>query len=198
MSNKVGQIEVITGGMFSGKTEELIRRIRRAVIAQQSVQVFKHQFDNRYEVMDGTTSFVTSHNGEIINATILVSADQLISQILTDTSVIGIDEVQFFDISIVQTVEYLASAGIRVIVAGLDMDFRGEPFGPVSELLARAEDITKLRAICSICGEEASRSQRLIDGNPAFFEDPIILVGATEVYEARCRRHHIITHNTNT
>ncbi len=180
-----GWIEVICGSMFSGKTEELIRRLRRARIAKQNVQVFKPAIDTRYADRE-----VTSHNGLQIEATAVESVDQLRSEIGEQTTVVGIDEAQFFEDDIIPLCTGLADDGLRVIVAGLDMDFRGEPFGPVPTLMAEAEQVTKLQAICVVCGGPASRTQRLINGNPAAYDDPVILVGANEVYEARCRGCH--------
>ncbi|MGC8873152.1 MAG: thymidine kinase [Chloroflexia bacterium] len=180
-----GQIEVICGSMFSGKTEELIRRVRRAQIARLKVQVFKPSLDARY-----TTEQIASHNGLRAAAVPVDHAGQIAAQVDPDTDVVAIDEAQFFDDTIVQVCEDLANRGVRVIVAGLDMDFRGEPFGPMPLLMARAEEVDKLRAICVRCGAPASRTQRLIDGEPASYDDPVILVGAAERYEARCRHCH--------
>jgi thymidine kinase len=174
--------------MFSGKTEELIRRLRRAVIAKQKVQVFKPAIDSRYH-----TERVTSHNGIDFEARPVASAKDIESMLDPDTTVVAIDEVQFFDIAVVDVCDALAENGKRVICAGLDMDFRGVPFGPIPQLMARAEEVRKLHAICVVCGSEASRTQRLIDGEPAAFYDPIVLVGASEVYEARCRQCHEIS-----
>lgn len=188
MRHHVGRIEVICGSMFCGKTEELIRRIRRATIARQSVQVFKHRLDDRYE---GVTK-VSSHNGQQLAAQSIMSSAELIPLIAPNTTVIAIDEVQFFDDAIVEVVELLANRDIRVIVAGLDLDFRGEPFGTMPALMSVAEEVTKLHAICVVCGEPASRTQRLVNGKPAHYDDPIILVGAEESYEARCRQHHVV------
>jgi thymidine kinase len=182
-----GWIEVICGSMFSGKTEELIRRLRRAEIAKQKVQVFKPAIDTRYADRE-----VTSHNGLQVEAIPVKNIAELRELIAADTTVVAIDEAQFFDDDIVQLCSTLANRGLRVIVAGLDMDFRGEPFGPVPALMARAEQVDKLQAICVTCGGPASRTQRLIDGEPAAYDDPVILVGASEVYEARCRGCHEI------
>jgi len=180
-----GWIEVICGSMFSGKTEELIRRVRRAQIAKQSVQVFKPVIDNRYDIEN-----ITSHNGLCVEAVPVPDAARILDLVQPDTSVVAVDEVQFFDRQIAQVCKELASRKIRVIVAGLDMDFRGEPFGPVPLLMAEAEQVDKLQAICVVCGRPASRSQRLINGEPASYSDPVVLVGASEVYEARCRLCH--------
>jgi thymidine kinase len=180
-----GWIEVICGSMFSGKTEELIRRLRRAQIAKQKVQVFKPAIDTRYADRE-----VTSHNGLQIEAIPVKGTDELRNRIASDTTVVAIDEAQFFDDAVIQLCTKLADEGLRVIVAGLDLDFRGEPFGPMPALMAQAEQVDKLQAICVKCSGPASRTQRLIDGEPAAFDDPVILVGASEVYEARCRGCH--------
>ena len=180
-----GHIELICGSMFSGKTEELIRRIRRAEIAKQRVQVFSHRLDTRYG-----DSKVASHSGADWESIPVRDAAQLLERLDPEATVVAIDEAQFFDWRIAEVVNALAQRGIRVIVAGLDMDFRGEPFGPVPLLMAHAEQVDKLSAICVICGAPASRTQRLINGAPARYDDPVILVGASEVYEARCRHCH--------
>jgi thymidine kinase len=180
-----GHIELICGSMFSGKTEELIRRLRRAGIARQKVQVFKPILDTRYHV-----ERVTSHNGLDFAAHPVATAAAILEVVEPDTTVVAIDEVQFFEEAIVEVCETLADQNRRVIVAGLDTDFRGIPFGAMPDLLARAEHVDKLHAICVVCGEEASRTQRLINGQPAACDDPVVLVGAAEVYEARCRRCH--------
>ncbi|WP_096156339.1 MULTISPECIES: thymidine kinase [Bacillus] len=182
---QAGWVEVICGSMFSGKSEELIRRMRRAQFAKQPLQVFKPEIDNRY-----SDEAVVSHNGTSILATPVRSSQAILESAAPDTEVIGIDEVQFFDENIVEVVQQLADKGYRVIVAGLDQDFRGEPFGKMPELLAVAELVTKLQAVCAVCGSPASRTQRLINGEPANYDDPIILVGASESYEPRCRHHH--------
>ncbi len=180
-----GWIELICGSMFSGKTEELIRRLVRAEIAKQKVQVFKPELDQRY-----AANKVSSHNGSKYQATVVNDATEIAALLADDTDVIGIDEVQFFDWAIAEFCDKLANQGRRVILAGLDMDFRGEPFGPMPLLMAQAEAVDKLQAICVKCGAPASRTKRLIDGRPANYDDPVILVGASEVYEARCRQHH--------
>ena len=171
--------------MFSGKTDELIRRLRRARIARQKVQVFKPKIDNRYHIQK-----VTSHAGNEFEATPIPGSEELEGLLDADTSVVGIDEAQFFDSGIVDVAVKLAARGIRVIVAGLDMDFRGQPFGCMPVFLAIAERVDKLQAICMVCGEAASRTQRLVNGKPARFSDPVVIVGASEMYEARCREHH--------
>ncbi len=180
-----GWIEVICGSMFSGKTEELIRRVRRAQIARQKVQVFKPRLDDRYQVKK-----VASHTGMHLDAIVVGGARDIPELVHPDTDVVVIDEGQFFDWTIADVCSHLADSGRRVIIAGLDMDFRGEPFGPMPLLMAQAEKMDKLQAICVVCGAPASRSQRLINGRPAFYDDPIIMVGADEVYEARCRHCH--------
>ena len=180
-----GWVEVICGSMFSGKTEELIRRVRRAQIARQKVQVFKPAIDDRYGA-----EAITSHNGMHTEAIPAPEARSILELVDPETTVVAIDEVQFFDWQIAPVVDRLADRGIRVIASGLDMDFRGEPFGPMPLLMAQAEQVDKLHAICMVCGQPATRTQRLIDGKPASYSDPVILLGAREVYEARCRQHH--------
>lgn len=187
MKHFEARIEVVCGSMFSGKTEELIRRVRRAIIARQPVQVFKPQLDDRY----GITS-VASHTGQKVEAVPVSHSSYMLDLVQDDTTVIAIDEIQFFDTGIVEVVQQLANSGIRVICAGLDMDFRGEPFGCMPQLLAIAEEVQKLSAICTVCGNAATRTQRLVNGQPAYYDDPIIMVGAQESYEARCREHHSV------
>jgi len=187
-----GWLEVICGSMFSGKSEELIRRVRRAQFAKQQIQVFKPVIDNRY-----SEEAVVSHNGTSVTCKPIESSSQIFAHLKPDTEIIAIDEVQFFDDNIVEVVTALADKGYRVIVAGLDQDFRGEPFGPVPALMAIAESVTKLQAVCSVCGSPASRTQRLINGKPASYDDPVILVGASESYEARCRHHHEVPNSPN-
>ena len=186
-----GWIEVVCGSMFSGKTEELIRRVKRAQIARQKVQVFKPQIDTRY-----SASQVASHNGVLHSAIAVESSGDIEPLIKPDTTVVAIDEAQFFDDGVVELCRKLAKGGVRVIVAGLDTDFRGEPFGPMPNLMAEAEMVDKLQAICVVCGAPASRTQRLIDGQPANYDDPIIMVGAKENYEARCRHCHDVPRST--
>lgn len=185
MKHKTGTIEVICGSMFCGKTDELIRRLRRATIARQKVQVFKPAIDDRYNMEK-----VTSHAGSVFDATPVPLSEDILKKLDPLTTVVGIDEAQFFDPKIVEVVEELAGIGIRVLVAGLDMNFKGEPFGCMPVLMARAEHVDKLQAICMVCGEPASRTQRLVNGKPARYNDPVIIVGASELYEARCRKHH--------
>jgi thymidine kinase len=181
----VGSLTVITGSMFSGKTEELIRRLRRSLYARRSVQVFKHALETRSDLTE-----IRSHNGVPHEAGAVSTSEELLERIEPETDLIAVEEAQFFDEGIVDACRSLADSGYQVIVAGLDMDFRGRPFGPMPSLLAEADEVVKLRAICARCGRDASRSQRLIDGKPAPASAPTILVGAQETYEARCRQHH--------
>lgn len=187
MRHTTGSIEIITGSMFSGKTEELIRRLRRARIARQAVQVFKPAIDTRYAIEK-----VKSHAGSEFEATPIAAAADILGSLKPETTVVALDEAQFFAEEVCDLCQTLARRGVRVIVAGLDQDFRGEPFGPMPQLLALAERVDKLHAICATCGNEASRTQRLINGAPAWYDDPIVAVGASEMYEARCREHHHI------
>ncbi|CEG29206.1 thymidine kinase [Bacillus sp. B-jedd] len=180
-----GWVEVICGSMFSGKSEELIRRVRRAQFAKQKIAVFKPKIDDRY-----SEDSVVSHNGSSFIAMPVSHSTAIFDHIDVEIDVIAIDEVQFFDDEIVNVIQHLANSGYRVIAAGLDQDFRGEPFGKMPELMAIAELVTKLQAVCAVCGSPASRTQRLIDGRPASYDDPVILVGASEAYEPRCRHHH--------
>ena len=182
-----GWMELVCGSMFSGKTEELIRRVKRAEIARQKVQDFKPVLDNRFSI-----EHVSSHNGLRVSAVPVAHARDILALTDADTDVVAIDEVQFFDWEIATVCNDLADHGKRVILAGLDTDFRGEPFGPIPLLMAQAEQVDKLSAICVVCGAPASRTQRLINGAPAHYDDPIILVGATEMYEARCRHCHVV------
>jgi len=185
MKHTHGSIEVVCGSMFSGKTEELIRRLVRATIAKQKVQVFKPSIDIRY-----TEEKVASHAGSTFEAISVEKAADIHGKLEKDTTVVGIDEAQFFDAEVVDIAKELAEKDIRVIVAGLDMDFRGEPFGSMPALMAEAEDVLKLHAICMVCGNNASRTQRLVNGSPARYDDSVVIVGAAELYEARCRKHH--------
>lgn len=185
-TTKHGWLEVITGVMFSGKSEELLRRVRRALIAGRRVQMFKSVLDDRY----GGEFRVSSHDGRQIEAEPVTHSTKIIEKIKQDTDVVAIDEAQFLDNGICDVVEQLADAGFRVILAGTDMDFRGRPFGPMGSLLASADEIDKLSAICVVCGDPATRNQRLIDGKPAPAKGPTIQVGGAESYEARCRRCH--------
>ncbi len=189
---KDGWVELICGSMFSGKSEELIRRVRRATFGKQKVQVFKPLLDNRYSKEE-----VVSHNGTSVVALPVKDSTEISNIVSFDTEVVAIDEVQFFDNEVVEVIQHLANSGKRVIVAGLDQDFRGEPFGVVPELMALSESVTKLHAVCLVCGSPASRTQRLIDGKPASYNDPIILVGASESYEPRCRHCHEVPEHPN-
>ena len=181
-----GSIEVITGVMFSGKSEELLRRVRRALIARRSVQVFKSHLDDRYSGIHA----ISSPDGRRVEARPVSRSLEIAEHTADEVDVVAIDEVQFLDTGIVEVANRLADRGIRVIISGTDMDFRGEPFGPIGPLLAVAERIDKLHAICVVCGELATRNQRLIDGLPAAAEGPTIQVGGSETYEARCRHCH--------
>ena len=178
-------LEVVVGSMFSGKSEELIRRVKRSVIARRQVQVFKPLIDDRFGL-----EVVRSHDGDSFVALPVRASDEIPSLLAPETSVVAIDEVQFFDPGIVDVARALVQSGKRVICAGLDLDFRGEPFGPVPALLALAERVDKLEAICVVCGEPGTRTQRIVNGIPADYDDPIIVVGAQETYEARCRLCH--------
>ena len=183
-----GTLEVICGPMFCGKSEELMRRLRRAKIAQQNVLVFKHSLDNR-----STIEHISSHDGNKLEACATDNPDTI--KILgspNNINVIGIDEVQFFHHGIISVICQLIESGKRVIIAGLDLDFRALPFGPMPLLLSIADSVTKLCAICTLCGSDAHHSQRLVNGQPAQFDDPIIQVGAQESYQARCRNCFII------
>lgn len=178
----IGWVEVICGSMFSGKTEELIRRIKRAVYGKQLVQVFKPKIDNRYD-----ESAVVSHSQYKVRSTPIGHAEDIFHQLRPDTQVVGIDEVQFFGPSVVPVVQALAQRGLRVICAGLDQDYKGQPFEPMPQLLTIAEYITKELAICVVCGNPANRSQRLTATSDRVF------VGAAGAYEARCRKCHVPT-----
>ena len=182
-----GWIEVICGCMFAGKTEELIRRINVLSYARKNILVFKPKIDDRY-----STTEIASHAGSKVPCIVISEAKEILDHVNYDTDVVAIDEVQFFDEDVVDICEYLADSGLRVMVAGLDKDFRGEPFGVLPDLLTRAEFVTKLTAVCAKCGAPATRTQRIINGKPASFNDPIVLVGAKEAYEPRCRHCHEI------
>jgi thymidine kinase len=183
-----GWIEVIAGVMFSGKSEELMRRVRRAIIARKRVQVFKSRLDDRYAGLFA----VSSHDGRSLDAVPVDSSAQIANRLDPTSQVVAIDEAQFLDRGVVELATSLAARGRRVILAGTDTDFRGEPFGPMPELLAIAEVVDKLHAICVVCGSPASRNQRLIGGQPAPYDSPVIMVGASESYEARCRHCHAV------
>ena len=182
-----GWIEVICGCMFAGKTEELIRRINVLSYARKNILVFKPKIDDRY-----STTEIASHAGSKVPCIVISEAKEILNHVNYDTDVVAIDEVQFFDEDVVDICEYLADSGLRVMVAGLDKDFRGEPFGVLPDLLTRAEFVTKLTAVRAKCGAPATRTQRIINGKPASFNDPIVLVGAKEAYEPRCRHCHEI------
>ena len=183
-----GWIEVICGVMFSGKSEELIRRVRRAIIAKKRVQVFKSHLDERYAGIYQ----VSSHDGRTVEAVPVDTSEQIAQLVDKETQVVAIDEAQFLDEGVVALATALANRGVRVILAGTDNDFRGEPFGPMPRLLAAAEVVDKLHAICVVCGNPASRNQRLIGGKPARYDSPTIMVGSSEAYEARCRACHSV------
>jgi thymidine kinase len=183
-----GWIEVICGVMFSGKSEELIRRVRRAIIAKKRIQVFKSHLDERYAGIYQ----VSSHDGRTVEAVPVDTSEQIAQLVDRETQVVAIDEAQFLDEGVVALVTSLANRGVRVILAGTDNDFRGEPFGPMPRLLAVAEVVDKLHAICVVCGNPASRNQRLIAGKPARYDSPTIMVGSAEAYEARCRACHSV------
>jgi len=187
-----GWVEVICGSMFSGKSEELIRRVRRATYGHLLVRVFKPVIDTRFD-----KEAVVSHDGSTTIARPVNASREILKYIDDDVDLIGIDEAQFFDGDIIEVVDELANKGVRVIAAGLDTDFRGEPFGPMPALMSLGETVTKLNAICPVCGSPASRTQRLINGKPASYDDPIILVGASESYEPRCRHHHEVLNIPN-
>jgi thymidine kinase len=182
-----GSLEVICGSMFSGKSEELIRRVKRSQLAKKQVIVFKHSLDQRQEI-----EYVTSHNGNKINAVPIDDPARILELISDDIEVVGIDEIQFFSQDIVNVVCTLIEKGKRVITAGLDLDFKQIPFGPMPLLLAIADHITKLKAICIKCGKEAHFTQRLVNNEPATSTDQTIMIGAEEKYQARCRNCHII------
>ena len=187
-NRKFGWIECICGSMFSGKSEELLRRIKRGVIAKQKVLLFKPSIDNRYD-----ENRVSTHNGNSYDSISIEKSSDILNFVKdTKYDIIGIDEIQFFDNDIVKIINKLADDGIRVIVAGLDMDFKAESFHPMPEIMAISEMVTKLHAVCNKCGKEASRSQRLINGKPAKYDEPIVVIGASESYEARCRHCHEI------
>jgi thymidine kinase len=188
--NKTGYIEVICGPMYAGKTEELIRRITRMDYAKRKYLVFKPHIDKRYSVTE-----ISSHNLRKIEAICINNAKEIYQYMDDSIQAVVIDEVQFFNYDMIDVCNDLASKGLRVICAGLDLDFKGAPFGIMPQLLAYAEKVTKLTAICVCCGEEATRTQRIIDGHPAYDNDAIVLVGAKESYEARCRKCHVVLHH---
>ncbi|MGQ4892250.1 MAG: thymidine kinase [Candidatus Njordarchaeia archaeon] len=188
----MGSIIVITGPMFSGKTTELIRHLERAIYAKRRGAIFKPSLDNRYSEKE-----VVSHNGLRYPAIVVPNTIEGVAEIYNkahdlNLDVVCIDEAQFFPIELVDLVEKLASENKVIIVAGLNLDFRGEPFETIKEILVRADDITHLKAVCTVCGADATRTQRLINGKPAPYDSPRILIGGSEVYEARCRKHHVV------
>lgn len=185
INRKMGSIEVICGPMFAGKSEEIIRRIRRIEYAKKKVVCFKPSIDNRY-----SASEIVSHNKSKKPSIVISHSSEIYKYIDKDTYAVVIDEVQFLDEGIIKVCCELADSGVRVIVGGLDTDFKAEPFSIMPDLLARAETVTKLTAICVKCGEPATRTQRIVNGVPAFFDDPVVIVGASEAYEPRCRACH--------
>ncbi len=189
MPKPAGTLIVITGSMFAGKSEELIRQVRRALYARKKVQVFKSALDNRWD-----SAAIATHNGVRFEAIPVSSSGDLERLVEPDTEVVAIEEIQFFDEGIVALCDRWANEGRTVIAAGLDQDFRGQPFGFMPILLALADEVIKLRAICARCGQPASKTQRLVDGRPASWDEPTILIGAAERYEARCRRCHKVLH----
>ena len=182
---RTGRIEVVAGVMFSGKSEELIRRVRRALIAKRRVRVFKSHLDARYAGLH----HVSSHTGVALEAVPIDRAEEILRVVgdPAQVDVVAVDEAQFLDVGILEVATHLAERGVRVILAGTDTDFRGEPFGMMGHLMAMAEEVAKLQAICVICGDLACRNQRLVDGRPARWDMPVVLVGGSESYEARCR-----------
>lgn len=187
MEQKQGMLEVICGSMFCGKSEELIRRLKRASIARKKVLAFKPSIDNRTSM-----EHLVSHDGSKIQAVPIEKAQNVLELTTQDVDVVGIDEVQFFDHAVILSVCELIDQGKRVIVAGLDLDFKRVPFGPMPTLLALADSITKLKAICITCGNDAQFSQRLVNGKPAKHDAPLVQVGGQETYQARCRACHEI------
>lgn len=186
-AGKKGWVEVIVGPMFAGKTEELIRRVKRMDYAKKNYLVFKPAIDTRYSKTE-----IVSHNKKALKAISISHGSDIKRHLKKDTQAVVIDELQFFDDSLLKYVKELADQGYRVICAGLDTDFRGEPFGVVGPILAISEQVTKLTAICCCCGAEATKTQRIIEGQPAYYDDPTILVGEKESYEARCRCCHTV------
>jgi thymidine kinase len=186
--SRPGWIEVVAGVMFSGKSEELIRRVRRGLIARHRVQVFKSHLDERYAGLFR----ISSHDGAGIDAVPVDSSAEIFRQVALDTQLVAVDEAQFLDDGIVEVATALAERGVRIVLAGTDTDFRGEPFGPMGALMCIAETVDKLQAICVVCGDLACRNQRLVDGRPARYDSPTIMVGGRESYEARCRHCHAV------
>ena len=191
-SYRPGFLEVICGCMFAGKTEELIRRIKVLEFAKKKIQVFKPSIDNRY-----SDTMVASHAGSFVDSILIDKASDIMANVSEDTEVVAIDEVQFLDPDVISVVDTLTKKGVRVMVAGLDTDFRGEPFPNVAALMAEAEFVTKLTAVCVKCGAPATRTQRITNGEPARYDEPLVVVGAAESYEARCRHCHVIPGKPN-
>ena len=183
-----GWVEVISGCMFAGKTEELIRRIKVLEFAKKNIKVFKPRIDNRY-----SDTFVVSHAGSRVNSIVIDRAAEILDHVDSSVDVVAIDEVQFLDEDICEVCDILAKEGKRVMVAGLDMDFRGEPFGMMPKLITEAEFVTKLTAVCNKCGAPATRTQRLVNGKSASYNDPLVLIGANKTYKTRCRHCHEVT-----
>jgi len=182
------KVEVIYGPMFSGKTEELIRRLRKAEHAGEQVQAFKPEADTRH----GKNGKIVSHGGETYDAHHVTNADDILSCLFSSSSVVGVDEVQFFDSRIISAIRTIVNHDCRVILAGLDLDFKGEIFGYTLDLAALADEHQKLYASCAICGSKAGRTQRLMDGEPARSDNPTVVIGGNEIYEPRCRKHHTV------
>ncbi len=192
IEGKKGWIEAIVGPMYSGKTEELIRRCKRMEYSNKKYQIFKPSIDTRY-----STDEIVTHNKVHMPCISVNHGSDIKRYIKDDTQAIVLDEIQFFDPSLIKALKELSEQGYRIIVAGLDTDFRGEPFGVASQILALADKVDKLTAICLCCGKEATRTQRIIDGKPAFYNDPTILVGEKESYQPRCRDCHIVLNNND-
>lgn len=186
---KDGWLEVICGCMFAGKTEELIRRINRIKYAKKDIVVFKPVIDDRYDKKQ-----VVSHSNQRVDSIPIKKSIEVLAHLEKLPYAVAFDEAQFFDEGLVDVIARLANSGVRVIAAGLDQDFRGEPFGIMPILMAKAEYITKLQGICMVCGAPATRTQRIINGHPADYDDPTILVSASEKYESRCRHCHQVPH----
>lgn len=184
-----GSLEVICGPMFSGKSEELIRRLKRTLLAGIPTVIFTPQIDDRY-----IKDHICSHDGKHLKAISITHAEEILEHITSETMIIGIDEVQFLQGDVVSIIMSLVADGKRIVCAGLDKDFKAESFGFIPELLALSDDVTKLTAICMKCGRPANFTQRLIEGQPASYNDPIIMIGASESYEARCRLCYELNH----
>lgn len=184
-----GKIEVVTGCMFAGKTEEIMRRLRRAEIANCNIEVFTPHIDDRFD-----REIIGSHNGKSWEATVVeMNQDGLETmREASEADIIAVDEFNFFEPEFIPVLQALANSGVRVIVSGLDQNFRGEAFSPMDTLMAVADEVDKLSAICEVCGQDATRTQRLVDGDPAAFEEPTIQVGGEEAYQARCRDCHAL------